>query len=387
MPDKSIDLFDDPPWDEKPGPEKPLHEPSAFPPPEREHLLSQDPPFPAEGRAPGGVPSKREGLRQRLAEKQRQAIEVQQARQAALRTRSEAREPTGGLTRWKWRNPPGWPPPPPGWLPPPPGWYPPPGWPPPPPSWQFWEEAPEVRLEAPTRRSLAWETRFVMVAFLFPVVASAVVAIVQHGFGVGGSPDPFASLVAGHPLASFFLGIPVYLEVAVMAPLALLLLWRTGQRPSHLGLGLPGWFSDIWPAIGLLGATFGVSFLLAIPLSPLERAHRSLFNPVQIGHVPHYYVIYGLAVSVTTAIAEETIVNGYLITRLEQLGWNPQRALLLSLVLRTSYHIYYGIGFIFVIPFGFFLTRSFQKNRRLTRAITAHFIWDAVLMTVAILTS
>lgn len=351
-------------------------------------------------------PERRQGLRDRLAERQRRAFEAQGARQAALRSRiggqqgrivpspptapigdSSTQAPPSTTRQWKWRNPPGWPPPPQGWHPPSFGWYPPPGWPPPPPGWQFWEEVAPLRLETPTRRSLVWETRFVMLAFLFPAVASAVVIIVQHALGVGGSPDPLASLVSGHPLASFFLGIPVYLEVGVTAPLALLLLWRTGQHPSDLGLGVPGWFSDIWPAIGLLGATFGVSLLLAIPFAPLEKAHRALFNPAQIGHVPHYYVIYGLAVSATTAIAEETVVNGYLMTRLEQLGWNPQRALLLSLVLRTSYHIYYGIGFIFVIPFGYFMTRSFQKNRRLTRAITAHFIWDAALMTIAILTS
>jgi len=39
-------------------------------------------------------------------------------------------------------------------------------------------------------------------------------------------------------------------------------------------------------------------------------------------------------------------MSGYLLTRLSQLGWSPRRALIVSLVLRTSYHVYYGIGFI-----------------------------------------
>ncbi len=78
-------------------------------------------------------------------------------------------------------------------------------------------------------------------------------------------------------------------------------------------------------------------------------------------------------------------MNGYLITRLEQFGWTPERALFLSLTLRTSYHVYYGLGFFLTIPFGYFVTRSFQKHHRLNRSIAAHFIYDAILLTVAVL--
>src|SRR6266516_979104 len=106
--------------------------------------------------------------------------------------------------------------------------------------------------------------------------------------------------------------------------------------------------------------------------------HSSLFSQVQAGHVPKYYILYGVAVA---AITEETLVSGYLLTRLEQFGWTPRRALLLSLTLRTSYHVYYGLGFLFTIPVGYLLTRSFQKRRRLTRPIVAHFLYDAVLIT------
>ena len=42
------------------------------------------------------------------------------------------------------------------------------------------------------------------------------------------------------------------------------------------------------------------------------------------------------AVSAITAITEETLVSGYLLTRLEQLGWDPRWALTVSLALRTS---------------------------------------------------
>ena len=114
--------------------------------------------------------------------------------------------------------------------------------------------------------------------------------------------------------------------------------------------------------------------------------HKNLVNSPVIRSVPHYYVIYGIFISVVTAITEEVLVNGYLLVRLEQLGWTDRSALVLSLVLRMSYHIYYGLAFVLILPFGYFVTRSFQKHRRLNRSIAAHFIYDAVLVTISILT-
>jgi membrane protease YdiL (CAAX protease family) len=127
--------------------------------------------------------------------------------------------------------------------------------------------------------------------------------------------------------------------------------------------------------------------LATIVLVAVAGQHNRLFAEVPVGHVPAYYVIYGIAISAITAVTEETLVSGYLLTRLEQLGWNPRPALLLSLTLRTSYHVYYGLGFLLTIPFGYYATRSFQKHRRLMRPIVAHFLYDAVLITISVLVS
>jgi membrane protease YdiL (CAAX protease family) len=230
-----------------------------------------------------------------------------------------------------------------------------------------------------------WETRFVMLAFLLPGVAGAVVALAQHVNGVG-SVTRFPVLLRHNPVGNLIIGIFAYLPVAVMVPLALHLLTRTGQTPRSLGLVRPSVRYDLWPALGLIGASFGSEFALALLVTPLLAHHPALLSNTVVGKVPDYYVIYGIAISITTAIAEEVLVNGYLLVRLEQLGWSPRRALLLSLILRTSYHVYYGIGFIFTVPFGYFVTRSFQKNRRLTRPIAAHFLYDAIVFTIAVLT-
>jgi membrane protease YdiL (CAAX protease family) len=142
---------------------------------------------------------------------------------------------------------------------------------------------------------------------------------------------------------------------------------------------------DLLPGIGLAASSFVAEIPVAIVLTPVIAHDSTLINKVSFGQVPHYYVIWGIAMSAITAVAEEVLVNGYLITRLGQFGWTPLSALILSLVLRTSYHVYYGLGFLLTVPFGYFVTRSFQKHRRLNTPIAAHFLFDAVLSTIAIL--
>jgi membrane protease YdiL (CAAX protease family) len=224
-----------------------------------------------------------------------------------------------------------------------------------------------------------------MIAFLSPVVVSAVIIFSQHLSGVG-DITRFPSIVQHNPVTNLVLGILSYLPVSAMVPLALFLLARTGQGPSVLGLGLPSVKRDVWPALGIDAAAWGIEFVLFIPFFALVGQHSSLINNVSIGHVPTYYLIEGITMSVVTAITEEVLVNGYLLTRLGQLGWTPRSALVLSLILRTSYHVYYGIGFLFTIPFGYLVTRSFQKHHNLNRPIVAHFMYDAILTTISIFT-
>ena len=296
-------------------------------------------------------------------------------------------------TRWVWRPPPGWPEPPPGWVPPE-GWRAPPEWPQPPDDWVYWvpaspepqaQQAP-ARIGDHSRHGLVLETWFVQLAFLVPSILSAVDVLAAH-VGGAGAITRFPTIVSGHPVANLVLGILSYLAVAAVVPLALLLLNRTGQDPATLGLTQPRWGRDVWPGAGIAAASWVSAVMVTIAFAPLVAKHKSLFNQVPVGHVPSYYVIYGVAVSAITAVTEETLVSGYLLTRLDQLGWNPRWALALSLTLRTSYHVYYGLGFLLTIPFGYFVTRSFQKHRRLMRPIIAHFLYDAALITISVLAS
>ncbi|MGE5133905.1 MAG: CPBP family intramembrane glutamic endopeptidase, partial [Gemmatimonadota bacterium] len=235
-----------------------------------------------------------------------------------------------------------------------------------------------------TRRGLRWETVFVQLAFLLPSVVSAIVTLAAHLSG-GSNLSFFPTVVRGHPVENLILSGASYLGVGAVVPLALLLLARTGNAGAALGLGDRRWRGDLLPALGIAAAGYGTALLMSTVLAAVLAGHRALFSQMSIGHVPAYYILYGVLVAAVTGITEETLVNGYLLTRLQQLGWKPPQALLLSLTLRTSYHLYYGLGLIFTIPFGYYATRSFQKHRRLGRPIVAHFLYDASLVTISVL--
>jgi hypothetical protein len=234
-------------------------------------------------------------------------------------------------------------------------------------------------------RWLGWETIFVVAAFALPGFAAAVEILAQH---VGGVSDlnEFNLPLPHQPAASLFILLLGYLTTALVVPIALLLLARTGQPPAVLGLQRLGFRRDAASAVGLLGAVWVLNVVLILPLSPLLN-NKHLTNTATNSHVPAYYIVYALFVSAVTAINEEVVVNGYFMTRLSQRGWSPWPALALSLAVRTSYHAYYGIGLIGTIPLGYLATRSFQKRQRLTRPILLHFINDAILLTIAVLTS
>jgi len=219
-----------------------------------------------------------------------------------------------------------------------------------------------------------------MIAMLAPWIITAVLTLAVHEI-THASLTQLPTYDPHQPVVNVLLGLISYLPVAAVVPLALLLLARTGQRPADLGLTGARW-PDVGVAIGLAAAGLGCEFVLAIPFAHLNH---SLVNTSGRLHVPVYYLIFGLSQALITSIAEETAVSGYLLTRLDQLGWAPWPAFWVSFALRTCYHVYYGLAVVLTLPLGYFLTRSFQKHGKLSRPILAHFLYDSVVFVIAIL--
>ncbi|MEI7778223.1 MAG: type II CAAX endopeptidase family protein [Actinomycetes bacterium] len=83
--------------------------------------------------------------------------------------------------------------------------------------------------------------------------------------------------------------------------------------------------------------------------------------------------------AIENALLEETVVLGYLLHRLDQLGIKPKIALVGSALLRGSYHLYQGLGGFFGnFAMGLIFGAAYRKWGRVMPLVIAHSIMDAV---------
>ncbi|MHA6758832.1 CPBP family intramembrane glutamic endopeptidase [Streptacidiphilus sp. PAMC 29251] len=79
------------------------------------------------------------------------------------------------------------------------------------------------------------------------------------------------------------------------------------------------------------------------------------------------------------AVVEEVIVVGYLLRRLDQLGWSWPAAMATSALLRGSYHLYQGVGgFVGNLVMGLIFCLLYQRWRRVAPLAIAHTLIDTV---------
>jgi len=79
------------------------------------------------------------------------------------------------------------------------------------------------------------------------------------------------------------------------------------------------------------------------------------------------------------ALLEEAVVLGYVIHRLDQLGWRPWSQVAFSAVLRGSYHLYQGFGgFVGNAVMGVIFGRLYQRWGRVMPMFIAHTLIDSV---------
>src|SRR6266542_4096359 len=162
-----------------------------------------------------------------------------------------------------------------------------------------------------------------------------------------------------------------------LVPVLLVLHFLGRSRESAASIGLDarqplsdlGWGLLLAAAVGAVG--LGV-YVAAVELG----VNRSVVPVPPLGHwwtVP--VLLLGAARS---GLLEEVIVCGYLLRRLDQLGWSKGRALWASALLRGAYHLYQGYGgFVGNVVLGLLFGRVYQRRGRTTPLVIAHFLIDA----------
>ncbi|MFE0737200.1 CPBP family intramembrane glutamic endopeptidase [Streptomyces sp. NPDC058855] len=154
------------------------------------------------------------------------------------------------------------------------------------------------------------------------------------------------------------------------------LLLREGAGMRAIGFDR----TRLWPDLGrgtLVAAAIGgagLAFYLA--------ARASGFNltvvPESLPEVWWKYPVLILS-AVQNSVVEEVIVVGYLLRRLDGLGWSPVAALAASSVLRGSYHLYQGVGgFIGNVVMGVVFVLLYRRWGRVGPLVVAHALLDIV---------
>lgn len=165
-------------------------------------------------------------------------------------------------------------------------------------------------------------------------------------------------------------------QLAAWGLLGLYLLWRSGIHPTDIGLGRLRWPSDALGGMGLAA-------LIGIPGLLLYLAARAMGMNAQVEpsalHDSWWRIPVLVLAAFANGFAEEVIVVGYLITRLRELGWTPQRAVAASALLRGAYHLYQGFGaglgnVVMGLVFGY----AWRRSGRLWPLVIAHGLIDTV---------
>jgi uncharacterized protein len=185
-----------------------------------------------------------------------------------------------------------------------------------------------------------------------------------------------------NPRRSYFdlidlgLNATVVVQSVAWGGLGLYLLWRSGLSPARVGLARLQWRPDLLGGIGLaaLIGLPGLGFYLA------ARALRINASVIPSGLSDTWWRVPMLVlIAFADGWAEETIVVGYLLTRLGQLGVSARSALVWSSLLRGSYHLYQGFGAgLGNLAMGLVFGYVWQRTGRLWPLVVAHGLIDTV---------
>jgi membrane protease YdiL (CAAX protease family) len=184
------------------------------------------------------------------------------------------------------------------------------------------------------------------------------------------------SLAPGRPLLDLVLQLLSVADGLAPVALVLYLLARSGESPSDIGLDASQPRLDAVKGAVLAAVIGGTGLALY-----LTAFHLGISLTVVPENLPAVW--WRIPVLILNAaqdgILEEVLVIGYLLRRLDQMGWTPWRAIVFAAVLRGSYHLYQGFGgFLGNAAMGVIFGYLYRRWGRVTPLVIAHTLIDTV---------
>lgn len=188
---------------------------------------------------------------------------------------------------------------------------------------------------------------------------------------------------AGHyaaPSGSWGLYMPGALSelgLCVLAILvAVLLSERRGMTARWLGFGWPR-KADGCPAAAqaLRIGVWAITALLAggVVTVALAMGHH-LGEPA---HRDAAYLLYAISASLAAGVVEETVVLAFVVSTLRQARRPMPEIVLVALILRCSYHDYYGLGVLGIVVWASAFVWLYLRGGSVLPLIVVHVLWDS----------
>jgi len=234
-----------------------------------------------------------------------------------------------------------------------------------PPARHWWSVQPPPPAGAISARRAYAEVLLVFAAFFAASVLVGGEAL------AGRYPAPSGSWAVFGPAAVSELG-----TCALAVLVVVLLSARRGITPRSLGLGWPaGRAGTRGTAPSLRIAVWAILALLVGGTVTVALAHGNKLG--QPGHQDASYLIYTMAASLTAGVVEEMVVLAFVVTTLRQAARPLPEILLVAVLLRCSYHDYYGLGVLGIAVWAAVFVWLFLRAGSVLPLIVVHVLWDA----------
>lgn len=230
----------------------------------------------------------------------------------------------------------------------------------------WWSPAPAPLLPPITARRAYTEVLFAFsVFFLTGVIAAGLLL-------AGRYKDVFSG-------ASWSIYAPQAVDVLLQSSLAvvLVLLLSARRGVSWRTLGLP------WPRRPEGGFAAG-RLVRILAWAILAQLVGGVINALlQTGHLPTSkptaaQLVFAVTDSIQAGVVEEFVVLAFVVVTLRQAGRPLWEIVVVGLVLRGSYHIYYGPGVVGILVWAALFLWIYLRTQALVPLILTHVAWDAV---------
>jgi membrane protease YdiL (CAAX protease family) len=239
-------------------------------------------------------------------------------------------------------------------------------------------DGPAEVVESPAlRRRFGWELLIVLAIFPAPYVINALISLVESVIDPHVVQARYPNVIPGHPGASLPFIVLVTLVPLAAPALVVYLLSVSREGVRSIGLARSRWRGDL----ALVLPVFGIAYLVPQVGGAyiLAALHVKTLNP-PIGQHSGWYAGAALVSALSAGVVEEIVVLGYLVRRLEQRGWSVGAVVVVAVLVRVSYHLYYGLGVLPIVAWATVSVLLYRRYRRLLPFIIVHVLWDTTTL-------